>query len=136
MHRREQLDYFAKYLWHGVALRIATNSRTFLQAVTDAGLIATQNSHGLSELCWEFTVEDNAAAHGPACPLHLWRNGHSVYIEFAHNQWFAFDADSGDGAGFLATPVPDLAARAYLEAILRILELELHNISCVAGCNG
>jgi hypothetical protein len=136
MHRRVPLDYFAKYLWHGISLRIDTNSRTLLQAASDAGLNPSQDVNGLSEFCWEFNVEEDAVARGPAGAPHFWRNGHSVYIEIAQRQWFAFDVDSGDGTGFLAAPAADLVALAYLEAILRILEPELRHNSDAAGCNG
>jgi hypothetical protein len=136
MHRRVPLDHVAIYLWQGVSLCISTNSRTILQAATDTGLITMQDSHGLRELCWELTIEEDAAAPGPVCAPKFWRNGQSVYIEIAQRQWFAFDAESGDGTGFLATPAPDLATRACLETILGILGPELHNTSGGTGCNG
>jgi hypothetical protein len=136
MRRRVSLDLKATFIWRGITLQIATNSSAILQAATDAGLKTMQDADVESGLCWEVTVEDDAAISRPACAPHLWRNGCSIYIEIAQHQWFALDAESGDGAGFLATRAPDLDARVYLESILRILEPELQHQSSVTGCNG
>jgi hypothetical protein len=136
MRRRVPLDLIATYLWHGVSLRIETNSQTILQAATDAGLMSVKDAHARSRSCWELTVEEDTAAPEPACAARAWRNGQSVYIEIAQRQWFAFDTVSGDGAGFLAAKAPALAARAYLEAIFRVLDPERQHRSGDAGCNG
>jgi hypothetical protein len=135
MHRRVHLDLNATYLWHKVPLRIQTNSPTILQAATDAGLTPLKDRHARSHLCWELTIEEDASASGPACAPRAWRTRHSIFIEIAQRQWFAFDATSGDGTGFLAAPEPAFAARAYVEAILKVLEPDLQHRFGAAGCN-
>lgn len=135
MHRRVHLDLNAMYLWHEVPLRIHTNSRALLQAATDAGLTPMKDKHAQRHLRWELTIEEDASAPAPACGPLARRTQHSIFIEIAQRQWFAFDATSGDGTGFLAAPEPALAARAYLEAILKVLEPDHQHRSGVAGRN-
>lgn len=136
MRRRVPLDLSATYLWRGVQLRIDTNSPTILQAGAEAGLTAVEDPQAQSHWYWELAIEEDAAAPGPACAPRVWRNHQSVFIEIAQRQWFAFDAESGDGAGFLADPAPSLAVHAYLETILRVLGSERQRRSVAAGCNG
>jgi hypothetical protein len=135
LHRRVPLNLRAAYLWQSVPVRIVTNSRAILQAAAAAGLTPIQETHARSRFCWEVTVEEDSAAPGPACTAQVWRNDQSVFIEIAQRQWFAFDAKSGDGAGFLAAQAPELAAHEYIEAILRSLLSPFTDYTCAAGCD-
>ncbi len=135
MLRRVPLNFRAAFLWHSVPVRIVTNSYPILQAAAAAGLTHIQKAHARSLSCWEVTVEEDSAAPSLACTAQVWRNDESVFIEIAQRQWFAFDAKSGDGAGFLATRAPELAAHEYIEAILKYLMPTFKYYACVTSCD-
>lgn len=136
MRRRIPLDLSATYLWRGIQVSINTNSHALLQAASEAGLVPANDKHARSRLSWELVIEEDSAAPRPARAARVWRNYQSIFIEITQRQWFAYDAESGDGAGVLAAQVPEQAGRAFLETILGILGPDLHRRSDGAGCNG
>ena len=122
MRRRASLPLRERFFWSRTPITICTNSNAVLNAAEQAGLIAhhgLEREHGLR---WEIVVEREhiAADENWECKATL--DAHSIYLTVGSYQWFAFDLETGEGAGFAV--IPDLEQEEsfsidlYLQAII------------------
>ena len=135
MHRRVSLRMSGEFLCHGVAMRIQTNSHAILRAAAASELTPIEGTLARSCFCWKLTVEDDPDAFGPKNAAQVWCIDRSVFIEIAERQWFALDAETGDGVGFLATHAPELAANEYLETVLKYVLPRLEKRTRPVNCH-
>jgi len=122
MHRSIALDLNVTCQWHGIAVRIDTNSPAILRAAQDRGFNPAPHVKPGIDIHWEFVVENgHGDANGPF-PLRVLRDGDTVFVETGQQGWFAFDPETGDGAGFLAAADSEEAVEAYFRAVTNVIE--------------
>ncbi len=122
MHRRAPLSLRERFFWLRTPITICTNSNTVLNAVKQAGLTAHHGPEGEHGLRWEIVVERDHIAADEHWQCMATLDTHSVYLTVGSYQWFAFDLETGEGAGFAV--IPDLEQEGslsidlYLQAII------------------
>ena len=101
MHRRTPLTFRGRFLWLGTSLTIQTDSQAILRAAETAGLLPQDDCERESQMRWEIATEPpgEAPANDWACKVTV--DNHSLFLSMGSRQWFAFDFESGDGAGFV-----------------------------------
>lgn len=135
MQRHIALDSTATYQWLGRAVRIDTNSPAILRAANEWGFSADRNAVSGFDLHLEFVVEDMLDRAHDASPSHVLRDERTVFIETGQLGWFAFDFETGDGAGFFAATESEDTVKAYFGAVAAALEPLLRHPSKGTGQN-
>jgi hypothetical protein len=120
MRRRTPLALRGRFHWFGTTVTIRTDSPAVLNAAEEAGLELPGNSEEEPGMRWEIaSVQPGAtAAENWECKATL--DAHSLYLSMGPEQWFAFDLETGDGAGFVVSDpgrLNDPNAELYLLAI-------------------
>ena len=129
MHRRTPLTFRGRFLWLGTSLTIQTDSQAILRAAEAAGLLPQDDCERESQMRWEIATEPHGEAptNDWACKVTV--DNHSLFLSMGTRQWFAFDFESGDGAGFVATC--DAGAFCDSNAVKYLLEIVDHIGNCL-----
>ena len=135
MHRRTPLLFCEQFLWLGISVTIQTDSREILRAAESRGFLPQNDRARKSQMYWEIATEPHGTAHADSWASKVVVDNHSLFLSMGDKQWFAFDFESGDGAGFFVSSDPgesdDPNATKYLS------EIACHVGNCLrAGRNG
>jgi len=122
MHRGIALDLNATCRWLGMAVRIDTNSSVILRAALDLGFKPAPHVEPGIDLHWEFVIESALGGSNGSSSLRVLRDGQTVFIEMGQQGWFAFDPETGAGAGFLVAAESGEAVEAYFKAVTDVIE--------------
>ena len=122
MCRRTALDLNATCQWLGKVVRIDTNSSAVLRAAEEWGFSPDYSAGSGIDLHLEFVVEDIHDRTNRASPLHVLRDERTVFIETGRQGWFAFDCETGEGAGFFVATESEEAVEAHFSAVAAALE--------------
>jgi hypothetical protein len=116
-------------LWLGTSLTIQTDSQTILRAAETAGLLPQDDCERESQLLWEIATEPSGEAptNDWACKVTV--DNHSLFLSMGTRQWFAFDFESGEGAGFVAAW--DAGASCDPNALKYLPEIVCHVGNCL-----
>jgi len=119
MCRRIPLPLRSRFLLFGTTVTITTNCAPILRAATAAGLVRT-DADELPGMKWEIIgMPAPSAVEDWECNVTL--GNHSLYLSMGREQWFAFDLETCDGAGFVAVSdsdvVRDTNAELYFLAV-------------------
>jgi hypothetical protein len=122
MHRRSQLPYRCCFFWLGTNVTICTDAPAILRAVEKLELRPQGDSEQVKAMRWEIVGELQPAELAEDWECEVKVDEHSFYLSMGPRQWFAFDRDTGDGAGFAVIADPDRPddpnAENYLHAVL------------------
>src|SRR5271154_5340423 len=100
MRRRTPLPLSGCFLWREKTVTIYADSAAILWAAEEAGLIRQKGLERKTDMRWEIVSEQAGAANGGReCNVSI--DHHSLYLNMGSEQWFAFDLETGDGAGFV-----------------------------------
>jgi hypothetical protein len=121
MSRRTPLPFCEQFLWLGTSVSIRTDSLAVLRAAEELGFLPQASSEERSEMRWEIARERSVVASEDwECRVTI--DQRSLYLSMGQGQWFAFDPETGDGAGFVIVsgtePGCDLGAMSYLLAVI------------------
>jgi len=120
MCRRTPLPLHGYFLLYYTPVVIATNHNTILRMASKAGFVPIEDTDPGSAIRWEIVGTPGSSFIGyEECDVTL--GDHSLYLSMGPEQWFAFDLETHDGAGFLAVadsdPSCDTNAQRYLSSI-------------------
>lgn len=122
MCRRIALDLEAHCEWRGMAVRIDTNSPAILRAAHEWGFRPASCAGSGIDLHMEFVIDDIDDRAKGVSSLRVLRDEQTVFIETGEQAWFAFDTETGSGAGFLAAAESEEAVEAYFRAVAAVIE--------------
>jgi len=121
MHRRTPLPFCGRFLWLGSSVTIQTDSQAVLRAAEGMGFLPHGDLEQESQIRWEIVTEPTSTPQASDCKCKVTIDNHSLFLSMGAGQWFAFDFESGDGAGFVVIPNPgastDANAVKYLSEI-------------------
>jgi hypothetical protein len=131
MHRRIPLPFRGRFLWLGTSLTIKTDSQAILRAAEGVGFLQQDNFERELQMQWEIATEPSceAATNDWACKVTV--DNHSLFLSMGVGQWFAFDFESGEGAGFVTAC--DASATCDSNAAKYLLEIVSHIGHCLRG---
>jgi hypothetical protein len=120
MQRRVPVPLHRRFLLFGAAVVIKTNSHLILRAAEYAGFVAVTDTNEVPEMIWEIVgAECRREPEDWDCTVTL--GDHSLYLSMGYEQWFGFDLETHDGAGFVeicqTDPDCDPNPQRYLLAI-------------------
>jgi hypothetical protein len=121
MHRRTFLPFHGHFLWFGTPVTIRTDSQAILSAAEEAGLVVQKGLEQEPSLRWEIVVEKHGEATAGPWECEVTRDSNSLYLSMGFQQWFAFDLETGDGAGFVVISDPDRLRDPNAESYLRVV---------------
>ncbi len=121
MHRRTPLALKAKYEWSETTVCIETNHPEILRAARDLGFSRVHDSVSDIDLHLQFELEEAREESHDAPQLRVLRDGRTAYIEIGQQGWFAFDAETANGTGFLAVAESG-AVEAYFAAVIAVVK--------------
>lgn len=130
MRRRIPLLFHGHFLWLGAAVDIYTDSPTVLSAAEEAGFLPRQEEvQDEPEMRWQIVSElpGLVLSDGWTCKVTVDNN--SLFLSMGAGQWFAFDFETGDGAGFVIVPDPWVSYETNAERYL--LEIAHHVGNCL-----
>lgn len=116
MQRRTPLSLEAKYHWSETLVRIETNSALIMRAATDSGFVPALKSNSEIDLHLQFVLEEGCAEFDDMSAVHILHDGQAIFAEFGRRGWFAFDAETSRGTGFLNS-VEQGTADNYFRAV-------------------
>ena len=120
MHRRTPLPLCGCFIISDSAVVINTNSDAILQGVAASpSFMPITDTYYESDMGWEIVGSDGQAYPNWKCNVTL--AGPSLYLSMGPEQWFAFDLETHEGAGFLSIydsgPSRELNIQRYFQAI-------------------
>lgn len=119
MHRRSLLNSSARYLWHSRIVQISTNSALAIEKAAEAGLVHSDPRSMAADFRWEIACERGGDSYELGNSTTTSLDEDTVYVAMEDGQWFAFDRECGDGAGFLSSGED---GAKLLESFIHILE--------------
>jgi hypothetical protein len=102
MHRRTPLPFRGRFLGLGTSVTIQTDSPTILRAAEAVGFLLQDDVEQESQLRWEIVSESPGTTPAKDWEGKVTVDNHSLFLSMGAEQWFAFDFESGEGAGFVA----------------------------------
>lgn len=129
MHRRTLLPFCGRFLWLGVSVAIQTDSQTVLRAAEKTGFLPQDSCERESQLRWEIVSELPNAAQPDNWACKVTVDNHSLFLSMGAAQWFAFDFQSGEGAGFVSAC--DRGANCDANAVKYLFEISCHVGNCL-----
>jgi hypothetical protein len=127
MYRSTALPLQECFIWCGVHVTIHTDSPLILSAVEAVGftvqksLDRRQSRTQPPAVSWEIAAERNGANKAERWECEVTRNGRSLYLSMGSLQWFAFDMETGDGAGFVIPGDIDEGLDNNVESYIRAI---------------
>jgi|SRR5271165_655312 len=108
MCRRTVLDLCGHFLFYDTTVTIRTNCVCILAAAEEAGFVTLRGIEQEPGSSWEIvgTLPDTTAVEDWECKAT--HDDHSLYLSMGPEQWFGFDLETGEGAGFVVVSDPDL----------------------------
>ena len=131
MHRRTRLPFRGRFLWMGASLAIQTDSQAILRAAEDVGFLRQDNCERESQMQWEIATEPPCEAEANDWTGKVTVDNHSLFLSMGTRQWFAFDLESGEGAGFVAAS--DTGSLCESNTLKYLLEIVCHVGNCLQG---
>jgi hypothetical protein len=128
MYRRTPLPLCERFLWSGSCVSIRTDSSAILRAAEEAGFRPLGASKREADMQWEIVAEPQGSTNIGDWECKVTIDEHALYISMGPEQWFAFDLQTGDAAGFAVLSDPALSDDP--NAVLYLLTLA----SNVRGC--
>ena len=131
MFRRTPLPLKGRFLLSGKYLEIATNYNSILEASTAAGCVSVTDTEAdcIPTIGWEI-VGTPGRPPFPSGRCDLTLGDHSLYLSMGPKQWFAFDLETYDGAGFVVLAdtesASDINAQRYMTLIASYVSASLH----------
>ena len=122
LHRRTPLLPYQRFRWLGSAVMIGTNSPALLSAVNAAGFRPDGEAEQGTSMQWEIVSEEAGLVSTGLWTCKVTVTNHSLFLSMGPGQWFAFDFQTGDGAGFFSQArraASNLHEMRYLSAITR-----------------
>lgn len=120
MRRRTPLPLCTRFLLFDTEVVINTNSESILRTAETAGFVSVADAYAIPRMKWEIVATPGtpSTAHWE-CNLTL--GDHALYLTMGPEQWFAFDLETHDGAGFVLIADSELHqdtnAHRYLASI-------------------
>ena len=100
MRRRTPLLQQGTFALFGAAVVIKTNYTSILREAENAGFLPVTGKNGASSTVWEIVGTKGVdGIAGWECGVTV--GDHSLYLNMGPEQWFAFDLETHDGAGFV-----------------------------------
>ena len=120
MCRRTPLPLRGYFSLFGITVVITTNYESILRAAANSCFIPLVDTNETPTAKWEIVGTPIAPpVRNWACNVTL--GGHALYMSMGPEQWFAFDLETYDAAGFVLIhdhdPECDLNTERYLSAI-------------------
>ncbi|HZD47723.1 MAG TPA: hypothetical protein VE178_03155 [Silvibacterium sp.] len=120
MCRRIPLPLCGRFLLFGTTVAITTNYEPIMRATNAAGLVRLTDKDELPGMKWEIVAIPGASlSEDWDCNVTV--GNHSLYLSMGREQWFAFDLETGNGAGFVVASdsgtLTDTNAELYLLAV-------------------
>lgn len=118
MCRRTVLDLCGHFLFFDTTVAIRTNCVSILVAAEEAGFVPLRGMEQEQCPSWEIvgTLPDRVTVEDWECKATL--DDHSLYLSMGPEQWFGFDLETGEGAGFVVVSDPDLPSDHNIELYL------------------
>jgi hypothetical protein len=129
MHRRTPLSFSGKFLWLEETVTICTDSPVILRAAEEIGLVPLKEPDQQSAMRWDLVSEPTGAAGIEDWDCKVTVDQHSLYLTMGPRQWFAFDLETGEGAGFVV--ITDVAGRSDPNGVLYLLSLVYNVGACL-----
>jgi|SRR5579862_8672416 len=129
MHRRTPLPFCGRFLWLGASVTIHTDSPAILRAAEETGFLPQIDAERQPDMRWEIASERTSAAPAYEGASKVTIDNHSLFLSMGREQWFAFDFESGDGAGFVA--VTDRGLSGDRNAAQYLFEIACHVGNCL-----
>ena len=121
MCRRTSLDLCGRFSLFETTITISTNCASILVAAEEAGFVPLRGSEREPGIRWEIACTLPGAAMVEGWECKATRDDHSLYLSMGPEQWFAFDLETCEGAGFVVVSEPDQPsdpnAGSYLLAV-------------------
>jgi len=107
MCRRTPLDLCECFLFFGTTVTINTNCASVLRGAKEAGFAPLLDRKRRPGIGWEIVGTQSGTA-----PVEDWKckvtlDDHTLYLSMGSEQWFAFDLETYEGAGFVVVSDPD-----------------------------
>jgi hypothetical protein len=122
MCRRTPLPFKGIFLLSGRYLQIATNHSSILQAAAAAGCVSVTDTEDdlTPSIRWEIVgMPGHSLVPCRECDVTV--GDHSLYLNLGPEQWFAFDLETYDGAGFVVLadtyPASAVNTQRYMASI-------------------
>jgi hypothetical protein len=123
MCSRTPLLFLGHFLWLGKQIAIRTDSPEILRAAQSAGLRKAHHDGRGCDLRWDVVAEPQAGEVFESWQCETIQDGKSLHLNMGSHQWFAFDMETGSGAGFVIVAGSDrssgLNVETYFQAILK-----------------
>ena len=129
MHRRTPLPFCKRFLWLGVSVTIQTDSTAILRAAESVEFLPQSDLAKESQMYWEIATEPHGTVHVDAWVSKVTVDNHSLFLNMGDKQWFVFDFESGEGAGFFTNS--DLRDSANPNATKYLSEIACHVGNCL-----
>ena len=125
MCRRIPLSLCGHFLLYGTTVTITTNSESILRGAEAAGFMPLSDTDHSPDVKWEI-VGMPCVSFVADWECNVMLGNDSLYLSMGAEQWFAFDLETRDGAGFVA--LPDSVTTTETNA-----ELYMLTVACNAG---
>jgi hypothetical protein len=129
MCRRTQLDLCGQFLFFGTTVTINTNYVSILGAAEEAGFAPLRDTGLEPGVRWEIVGTLSGAAQISDWECRKVLDDHAIYLSMGPEQWFAFDLETHEGAGFAV--VSDLHRSVDHAAGLYLLSVAYNVGACL-----
>jgi hypothetical protein len=120
MWRRTPLPLCGRFFLFGITVVIHTNYESILRAASKLWFTPVSDTNPAPAVKWEI-VGTPVSRPNADWDCNVTLGDHSVYLSMGPEQWFAFDLETNDAAGFVLIrdddPERDMNAARYLTAI-------------------
>ena len=129
MCRRTPLPLCGKFLLSGRRVSISTNHEVILQVAPIAGFVPVADTNLTPDITWDIVgTPGGNEIDSEECDITL--GDRSLYLSMGAEQWFAFDLETYEGAGFVLVadsyPGRRRNAQHYLMSIACYVSASLH----------
>lgn len=107
MRRRTLLPFWGRFAWSDNVVGIRTDSPAILWAAEEIGLRLQEGPERKPAMQWEIVSEQIGELTGKDLKCDVTIDHHAVYLDMGPGEWFAFDLETGEGAGFIVLSNPD-----------------------------
>ena len=129
MRRRTSLLFSRRFMWLGSSVEMHTDSPAIFDAAENAGFLPECDVERRPEMRWEIVSEPPVVAAADDWAGKVTVDNNSLFLSMGIGQWFAFDFETGDGAGFVVVSGPRASCETNAEQYL--LEIAHHVGNCL-----